>query len=222
MKTLGKVPLIAASLCVVAAAICIGLYLVHRNHAPGKYGSHLEFRLAAFNTKLLGQFSRAPQGPDVFSGPQAREISESGNPPTGFTWLPLSDFPLEQDGGVQPRGITRVIDGREYLLVTNRPEMILSHSASAPRWGVKSVKMTATYKFGPVVRAVQIELDYNAAHMLREFTQRYKGHSVAVILDGQVIMNGTFLGPFKGNLMGFRFPDGEEVEAEKLRDSLMK
>jgi len=33
--------------------------------------------------------------------------------------------------------------------------------------------------------------------MLRKFTQTYMGHSVAVILDEQVIMNGTFLSPFK-------------------------
>lgn len=36
---------------------------------------------------------------------------------------------------------------------------------------------------------VQIELDYNAARVLRKFTQRYKGHSVVVIVDGQVIIN---------------------------------
>jgi len=72
MKTPRKVPLIAAGLCVVAAAVYIGLYLVHRNHAPRKYGRNLEFHLAAFNTKLLDQFSHAPEGTDVFSGSQAR------------------------------------------------------------------------------------------------------------------------------------------------------
>jgi hypothetical protein len=222
VKSPGKLPLIAASLCMVAAAVCIGLYLVHRNRAPGKYGGNLEFRLAAFNTELLDQFSRPPEGPDVFTDSQAQEVIESGSPPIGFTWLPISQSLLEEGGGVQPRGITRVVHGREYLLVANRPEMILSHAASAPRWGVNSVKMTATYKFGMVVKAVQIELDYNAARLLRKFTQRYKGHSVAVILDGQVIENGTFLGPFKGDLLGFRYPEGEEAEAERLRGSLMK
>ncbi len=222
MKIGTKLAIITACLCVILAALCVGLYWRHRNREPGRFGKDLEFRLAAFNTEHLDQPSRAPTGPDVFSGPNARRIAESGEAPAGFEWLPVSDFLVGETGGVQPRGITRVIDGREFLLVAVRPGMILTHSANVPPWGVKSVQMTATYKFGPVVQAVQIELDYTAARMLRKFTQKYAGHSVAVIVDGQVIMNATFLGAFKGDLMGFRFPETENVEAETLRDSLMK
>jgi len=222
MKIPGKRSVFAAGLCAITAAVCIGLYLVHRNHAPGIYGRNLEFRLAAFNTEHVDPFSRAPEGFDVFAGYQAREIAASGVAPAGFKWLPLSKFLLIQGGGVQPRGITCVKDGRDYLLVADQPAMILTHAGNAPRWGVKSIKMTATYDFGPVVKAVQIDLDYPAARILRQFTQKYTGHSVAVVVDGQVIVNEGFLGPFKGNVLGFSFPEGEEAEAEKLRDSLMK
>ena len=222
MKIPDKIPLITASLCLAAAAICVGLYLVHRNHAPGNYGRNLEFRLAACNTGHLDRSSRAPVGFDVFSGSLTQEIIESGNPPAGFEWLPLSELLVNQGGGVQPRCITRVIHGREYLLVSNWPATSLTHAANAPRWGVKSAKTTTTYKFGPVVKAVQIELDYNAARLLRKFTQRYVGYSVAVVVGGQVIMNGTFLNPFKGDVLGFRFPQSEQSQAERLLESLMK
>ena len=136
--------------------------------------------------------------------------------------MPLSDYLVDQDGGVQPRGITRVIGGREYLLVADQPAMILTHTANAPRWGVKSVEMTASYEFGPVVKAVQITFDSTARDMLRQFTRRYIRHSVAVVVDGQVVVNLGLLSPMREGVLGLRFPPGEQAEAERLRDSLMK
>jgi preprotein translocase subunit SecD len=136
--------------------------------------------------------------------------------------MPLSDYLVDQGGGVQPRGITRVIGGREYLLVADQPAMILTHTANAPRWGVKSVEMTASYEFGPVVKAVQITFDSTARDMLRQFTRRYIRHSVAVVVDGQVVVNLGLLSPMREGVLGLRFPPGEQAEAERLRDSLMK
>jgi hypothetical protein len=222
MKIAGKTARFAAGLCVIAAAVCIGLYLVHRNHEPGKYGHNLEFRLAAYNMGRFDQFSPRPEGADVFSDSQAQQIAQSGETPVGFKWLPLSDFLVDQGGGVQPKGITRVIDGREYLLVADQPPMILTHTANVSRWGVKSVEMTATYEFGPVVKAVQITFDSTARNTLRQFTQKYTRHSVAVVVDGQVVVNLGLLSPIRKGVLGLRYPPGEQAEAERLRDSLMK
>lgn len=221
MKVAGKTALFAAGLCVMVAAVCADGYLAHRNRVPGRYGRNLEFRVSALNTKNFDQFDRAPDGFDVFSSSQSREIAENGVAPAGFEWVPLSNFDLGATGGVEPRGITRVTNGREFLLVADRPEMMLTHAASAPAWGVKSVEVTATYKYGPVAKAVEIKLDDTGGGLLRKFTQKYVRHQVAVIVDGQVIANFGLLSPITKDLLGLRFPVGEEAEAEKLRDALM-
>ncbi len=222
MKIASKTALFAAGLCVMAAAVCVDLYLVHRNHVPGKFGRSLEFRVAALKTEYFDQFNRAPDGFDVFSVSQAREIAESGEAPAGFEWMPLSDFDLCATGGIEPRGITRLINRREFLLVADRPEMVLTHAANAPTWGVKSVEITATYKFGPVVKAVEIELDDTGGSLLRQFTQKYVRHSIAAIVDGQVIANFGLLTPIRRNALGLTFPEREEAVAEKLRVALMQ
>ncbi|HWE87051.1 MAG TPA: hypothetical protein VG267_19050 [Terracidiphilus sp.] len=222
MKITGKAALFAAGLFVLAAVGCIGLYWIHKNHEPGEYGKNLEFRVSAFNLDHFDRSSPTPDGADVFSDSQAEEISQTGEPPAGFLWLPLSNFLLDQGGGVQPRGITRMMDGREYLLVANEPSMVLTHAANAPRWGVKSVKMTITYVYGPAVNAIQIELDYAGKRILRQFTQKYNRHSVAVIVDGQVVANFGLLSPMRRGILGLRFPAGEQTETERLRKSLMK
>jgi hypothetical protein len=189
---------------------------------PGQFGKNLEFRLAAYNLGRFDQFTPRPEGIDVFSDSQAQQIVQSGEAPVGFKWLPLSDFLVRQGGGIQPHGITRVTNGREYLLVVDETAMVLTHAAYAPRWGVKSVEMTASYQFGPVVKAVQITFDSTARDMLRQFTQKYIRHSVAVIVDGQVVVNLGLLSPMRKGILGLSFPAGEEAEAERLRDSLMK
>ena len=51
-------------------------------------------------TAYFDQFNRAPEGPDVFSVSQAREIEKSGQAPAGFTWLPVSKFYLVVTGVV--------------------------------------------------------------------------------------------------------------------------
>ncbi len=222
MKIAGRIALFAAGLCVMATAVGADLYLLHRNRVPGKYGRKLEFRVSALNTENFDQFNRAPDGFDVFSGSLAREIAESGVAPAGFKWLPLSDFDLGATGGVEPRGITRVINGREFLLVADRPEMMLTHAATAPAWGVKSVEITATYKYGSVVKAVKIKLDDTGGGLLRQFTQEYVRHQIAVIVDGQVIANFGLLSPITKDMLGLRFPVGEEAQAEKLRAALVQ
>ena len=208
-------------LCVLAAAVCAGFCSGHLNGAPGKFGRNLEFRLAALNTEHFDQFNRAPDGFDVFSGSQAREIEESGVAPAGFKWFPVSSFYLmDTGGGIEPRGIIRAVNEQKFLLVADRPEMILTHAANAPAWGVKSVEMTATYKYGPVVKAVEIKLDDTGGELLRQFTQKYIRHSMAVIVDGQVIIDLGLLSPISKKALGLSFPAGGEAVAEKLRDAL--
>ncbi len=220
MKIADKIALFAAGLCVMTAAVsfCSGF----RSHVPGNGGKSLEFRLAALNPAILDQFSQPTPGADVFSGPDARKIAKSGEAPAGFKWLPLSDFLVGQGGGVQPTGITHVISGQEFLLVADQPEMILTHAANAPAWGVKSAKITASREFGPVIEAVQINLDDTAGDMLRQFTQKYVGHSLAVVVGGQVIVNFRLLTPVRRSVLQLRFPENERSEAKRLCDALMK
>jgi hypothetical protein len=222
MKTIGKTALFVTGLCLIAVAICVALFWAHRNHIPGNFGKHLEFRLAAYNLGRFDQFSPRPEGTDVFSATQAQQFAQSGEAPSGFMWMPLSRFILRQTGGIEPHGITRVVNGRESLLVADQPGMILTHTGNTPFWGVKSVKITATYVFGPVVKTVQITFDSTARDMLRQFTQRYVHHSVAVVVDGEVVANLGLLTPMRRGVLGLTFPEGEETEAEQLRDSLMK
>jgi preprotein translocase subunit SecD len=196
--------------------------LAHRNHAPGNYGRNLEFRLAAYNLGRFDQFSPRPEGTDVFSASQAQQIAQSGEPPLGFKWMPLSNFLIRQTRGVEPHGITRVVNGPEFLLVADQPSMVLTHAADFPVWGVKSVQITASYEFGPVVKAVEITFDSTARNMLRQFTEKYIRHSIAIVVDGQVVVNLGLLTPIRKGVLGLQFPEGEETEAEMLRDSLMK
>ena len=221
MKIAGKVILVVAGLCVAGSA-CVGLYLIHMHHAPGRYGRNLEFRVSAISLGNFDQTSTRPEGTDVFSGSQALQISEQGQAPVGFEWLPLSEFLPGQGGGIQPRGITRVITGRECLLVADQPAMMLNHAAGAPQWGVKSVDITSSNALGTAMNTVQIELDYTGARMLRHFTRKYIGHSIAVVADGEVIENFGLLSPMRRGSVAFRFPASEGEEAGKLRDRLMK
>src|SRR5215472_1436922 len=132
MKTAGKFALVAAAaLCVVLTSVCAD----DRDHASGSPGRKLEFRLAAFNTERIHPDRYppgAPTGADVFSSAESQRIAESGVAPAGFEWLPISDFLLGQGGGVQPMGITRIVHGQEFLLVTDRPEMMITHAANSP------------------------------------------------------------------------------------------
>jgi hypothetical protein len=209
MKTAGKIGLCAAVLCVISASASVGLFLLHRNQAPGQYGKTLEFRVSALNTEHFDQFNRAREGFDVFSSSQAREIAETGIAPAGFKWMSVSNFYLMETGsGIDPKGILTVIDGHIFLLVTDRPEMILTHAATTPVWGVKSVEMTSTYIYGPVVKTVQIEFDNAALDLLRQFTEKYVWHSIAVIVDGQVIANFGLLTPMRRGVVGLSSPEG--------------
>jgi len=223
MKTAGKIGIVAAGLCVVAASACAWLVSLQRNREHGQYGKTLEFRLSALNAGIFDQFNRAPDGVDVFSSSQAHEIAETGIAPAGFKWMPVSNFYLmETGGGIDPRGILTVIDGHKFLLVADRPEMILSHAAITPVWGVKSVEMTSTYMYGPVVNTVQIKFDNTARDLLRQFTEKYVRHSIAVIVDGQVIANLGLLTPMRRGVVGLSYPEGGEKVAETLRGALMK
>lgn len=221
MKIARKIALVASVLCVAMAAVPAS---IDRDGGSESGGRKLEFRLAAFNTKLIhpDRYTQAPAGPDVFSGDQAQQIADSGVAPEGFEWLAMSDFLLRQSGGLQPRGITRRVNGQEFLLVAHRTEMMVIHAANSPAWRVKSVQIAATYKYGPVVKAVEIKLDTAGERILRQFTEEYRGHNLALVLNGQVISNATLLTPLTKGILGLTFPVSEQAEAERLRDSLME
>ena len=185
MKIGGRIALFAAGLCVMTGTVCAELYLAHRNHVPGKYGRNLEFRVSAMTTEYFDQFNRAPEGPDVFSVSQAHEIAESGRAPAGFTWLPVSRFDLVVTGGIEPRGITRVTNGQEFLLVADRPDMVLTHSADKPCMGCQVCRDDFHIHIWSGGKASQIDLDDTGGDLLRQFTEKYVRHSIAVAWTGK-------------------------------------
>ncbi|MFZ1938541.1 MAG: hypothetical protein ACLPZY_13515 [Terracidiphilus sp.] len=222
MKIAGKIAIFAAGLSVIAAAIWFDACRSHAVEAHGKLGSTLEYRVAALDTEHFDQFNRAPDGFDVFSSTQARQIADSGQAPAGFKWMPVSRFYLmETGGGVEPRGILHTISGHKFLLVADRPEMALTHSADTPAWGVQSVKFTSTNRFGRPVYMLEVELDGTGGRLVKQFTQKYLRHSVAVIVDGRVVIDLGLLGPM-GKVQGFNYPEGGEAIANELREALLK
>jgi preprotein translocase subunit SecD len=98
--------------------------------------------------------------------------------------------------------------------------MMLTHSTDKPAWGVKSVEMTSTTIYGPVVKRVQIDFDDTGRDLLRQFSEKYVRHSIAVVVDGQVIVSMGLLTPIRKGGLGLTFPEGAEAVAGKLRDSL--
>jgi len=223
MKTAGEIGFFAAGLCAIAVSACIGLVSLHGSREHGQYGKTLEFRVSALNTEHFDQFNRAPEGVDAFSSSQAREIAQSGKAPEGFQWLPVSSFFLmETGGGIDPRGILSVINGRKSLLVADRPEMILTHTTRGPQWGVKSVEFSSTNIYGPTVEYIDIDLDSTGTKMLRQFTQKYIRHSVALIVDGQAVANFGLLTPMRRGSLRISYPEGGRHLAEQLRDALKK
>ena len=58
--------------------------------------------------------------------------------------------------------------------------------------------------------------------MLKQFTQKYVGHSLALVVDGQVIVNLRLLTPVRTSVLQLRFPESEKPEAERLHNALMK
>lgn len=222
MKIAGSIAIFAAGLGVIAAAVWINACRNHAVEARGKFGSTLEYRVAALKAEYYDQFNRAPEGPDVFSSAQGQEIAESGIAPDGFKWMPVSRFYLmETGGGNEPRGILRTVNGHKFLLVANRPEMILAHETNVPAWGVESTRFTSTNRYGRPVYMLEVELDDEGGRQVKQFTQKYLRHAVAVVVDGQAIVDLQLLGPM-GKVERFSYPEGGDAIAKELQDALMK
>jgi hypothetical protein len=197
------------------------VYLANGDRVPGTYGRNLEFRVAAYNATSADQ-SPMPTGNDIFEGYQARGFSESSEAPAGFKWQPIwKPYAVETDGNLGLRSITRMSGESEFLLVADRPEMMVTHAENLPTWGVKSVQLKTSTKYGLAFPYVEIELDHSGKKLLSTFTQKYRRHAIAMIVDGQVCLSAMFLTPVDNGVLRISFPPGWQSQAEKLRDAVL-
>src|SRR5262249_28185869 len=112
-------------------------------------------------------------------------------------------------------------NGHKFLLVADQPGMILTHAPETPAWGVQSTKFTSTNRYGRPVYMLEVDLDNTGGRLLKQFTTKYLRHSVAVVVDGQVIVDLGLLGPM-GKVQGYNYPEGGEAIANELRNALMR
>lgn len=221
MKIAAKIALFATGLGVMTATAFAALYVGHWDRAVGHFGRNLEFRVAAYNAASADQ-SSMPTGYDIFEGDQARRFSENGEAPAGFKWQPIwKPYAAETDGNLGLRSITRMSGESEFLLVADRPEMMITHAENVPAWGVKSVQVKTSTKYGRAFPYVEIDLDHSGKELLSTFTQKYRRHSIAMIVDGKVCLSAMFLTPVDNGVLKISFPPGWQTQAEELRDALL-
>ncbi len=159
---------------------------------------------------------------DLFQQQDVSSYIASGDAPTGWKWLPMADqvereVAASTTAGSGNQYVTRTSNGKMYLLAADTPDKSLTHAGSFRPWGVDSVRVV-TDEFGP---AVEIHLNHAGGDLMHEFTQKYLGHRIAVVVGGQICEVATIQSPVRSAIV-VRLPAGQQAEAENLRDSLMK
>jgi hypothetical protein len=166
----------------------------------------------------------AATGPaiDVFEQQDLSSYIASGDAPAGWKWLPVAneverEVTASATAGSGNEYVTRTSNGKMYLLVADTPDKSLTHSSGIRTWGVDSVRVV-TDEFGP---AVDIHLDQAGGELMHQFTQKYLGHRIAVVVGGEICEVATIQSPVRSAIV-VRLPAGQKAEAENLRSSLMK
>ncbi len=165
----------------------------------------------------------AATGPDVnvFQPQDLTSYIASGNAPTGWKWLPVANEVEREVTGErvgQLRQRIRYAD-QQRTDVSSRgrqPDMSLTHASNVRPWGVDSVRVV---NYGSP--AVVIHLDQAGGNLMHDFTGRYVGHRIAVVVAGQICEVALIQSPVR-SAIEVRLPAGQQAEAESLRDSLMK
>ncbi len=165
----------------------------------------------------------AATGPDVdvFQPQDLTSYIASGNAPTGWKWLPVANGVEKEVTGSAPASagneyVTRTSNGQMFLLVADQPDLTMTHASNVRPWGVDSVRVV---NYGSP--AVVIHLDQAGGNLMHDFTGRYVGHRIAVVVAGQICEVALIQSPVR-SAIEVRLPAGQQAEAESLRDSLMK
>jgi preprotein translocase subunit SecD len=220
MKLFRRFVLFVVILCVLAGAAWGGYWLYRRYTPPGGQGRNMEVRLVALNGAAPA--TDVGLGIDTFRADDVQAYIQSGQAPAGWKWLPVANGAERDITGSAPAGaqnpyVTRTGNGNMYLLVADRPDTTLTHRSDGHPWGVDSVKIE-TDGLGP---AVGIRLDQAGGDLMYQFTRKYLGHRIAVVVSGQICEVALIEDPVRRSIE-VRLPTGQEAEAESLRDSLMK
>jgi preprotein translocase subunit SecD len=207
-------------LVALAGAGWYGYQLFHRFAPPGGLGRNMEIRLLAVNGAVPS--NGTGPGVDVFQKADVSSYIANGDAPIGWKWFPVANGVDAEITGSAPAGsenpyITRTNSGQLFLLAADSPDMTLTHASGIRPWGVESVKVT-TDEIGP---AVDIHLDQAGGDLMHEFTLKYLGHRIAVVVGGQICEVALIQSPVRSGIM-VRLPAGQQAQAEALRDSLMK
>ncbi len=214
---------------VAIVVIAMGLTLkfasdYYESRAPGRFGHDLEIRLLALdggkvNSPVDVSLHDTLSGEDVFSATDAKRLSESGETPDGWQWMPLaaSEGKILKDTAILHQ------DGDRLLaLVANKAPAILTHTNAAGAWGIKSVEINERHDDpGDTSLELDLELDEAGGKLIGDLSNRYLNHYLAVVIKGTVIM-----APKVNDVIGqsFVIQLGERESrqmANRLRDELL-
>ncbi len=238
MKIASKVVMIVVALGLLGAAAWGGLRLYRRYAPPGRAGRNMEVRLVALygpasqpgaapaadasQTNAAPAPAGAVPGIDVFQRQDVSSSISTGNAPSGWKWLPIAGNVQKEVSANSPSGspndyVTRTSNGQMFLLAADTPDTALTHADNVKPWGVDSVQIV-TDDMGP---AVEIHLDQAGGDLMHDFTEKYQGHRIAVVVAGQICEVALIQYPVRSGLV-VRLPPGQQADAENLRDVLMK
>jgi len=173
-----------------------------------------------------GSPAAAPAGTapdvDVFSPENVSSYVASGDAPAGWKWIPVANGVDREIAGSATAGsgseyVTRTGNGKMYLLAADGPDRTLTHASDIRPWGVDSVQVVND-EAGP---AVEIHLDQMGGNLMHDFTAKYVGHRIAVVVGGEICEVAQIQDPVRSAIV-VRLPPGQQAEAKSLRDSLMK
>jgi preprotein translocase subunit SecD len=220
MKIVFRLFVFLVVLGALAGAGWYGYQHFYRNAPPGGAGRNMEIRLLALNGAI--PYNGTGPGVDVFQKADVSSYIANGDVPNGWKWLPVTNGVEPEITGSAPAGsenpyISRTSNGQMFLLTADSPDMTLTHSADIRPWGVESVEVV-TDEQAP---GVSIKLDQAGGDLMHDFTQKYLGHRIAVVVGGQICEVALIQSPVR-SAIEVRLPAGQLAQAEGLRDSLMK
>jgi beta-lactamase regulating signal transducer with metallopeptidase domain len=170
-------------------------------------GPALEFRIAPY-ARSMGSLRGID--PDVLKA--QREGLQQGR--VGRWWEDLADWsgpfpqyiwlPLHDDGTRHPELVSGQYQGRDYLLVSDRPEdVMLAPGPGRPAWGLAKVYAQSDDQNRP---AVGFQFDRNGAELFHALTSSHIRQAMATVVHGEVVSapvinsamqeNGMILGQF--------------------------
>jgi hypothetical protein len=194
--------------------------------SESRLGKNLEVRLLALDGGQLHPGSnlssnQPPAGADVFSAADAKRVSESGEALTGWRWIPvISSLTQNEHDVLQTLAVHRFYNNRLYGLVGDQPSTSLTHRGDLPTWGVTSAKVTREQNESYRNVTLTAKLNDAGGKLLTEFSGRFIGHYLAVVIGDQIVM-APKVQTAVGQTFLIVFPPDQMEQASDLRLSLL-